>query len=1104
MRFQTTSNKPLRRQTAAGILAGSFTDSSRAPAGRALRPLSGLRVPSTAGESGGEMSTRLKIGRLFAFVRRYRSLHAVLWSAGIVTLLAILVLLFRSRFQDPLRRVQFEHRTFEARVAGFQYAPLLRTRGASEDSVREAELYGVLSALRVRVDEERSPANLQHLARAELAAGKFTTAVVLLEEAHSGLSGDASILSDLAAAELAAGRIADAAEHSAMALELDPTHVAAAFTWGAAMEKFSNRPAAIQAWRHYLTMDGGGPWADEARQRLAALEEPRLTWAEEKNALVAGADAATIERLIAKYPYHARLRIVNRLLPQWAASADPAVYALMHAMASERAASDPFLLDAVEHAGRARDAVRPGIVQYRAAVDAYDAGEFDRATALFTDATAIYEAAGSPLWIASAIFAATTASYAGHASDALVRIERVESSLATSGNRYPSMLGDAVWLHGLLQARGGFPALALDAFRRSAAAAQQSGEIEQETAARQLIAAMLEINGDPRDAEAARIAAMRASDSINADRDRMFAAYADAAYGALRAGRPRLARAFAYAQMSVADQEHDVFVTAANAEKDAAKRNRIYADAREVRDRLGADSDSRRAMALLGIGRLDAAAQAIASARARAMAIASPGYRDRVLADVDFAAGLIEQRRGNAHVAIAAFTSAISIWEAHQWRLHTATAYLARAEAQRSGGNRRAAEADYRAGIEDMEAQRNGLEQELRVAYFERADRLFERLIELLLEEGRDTEALTIAERKRARVLLDQVAAGDAARPLDAEQIRTSIRGGEALITMTLLDRSAEVWLCWNGRITHARSTASRKAIEDAVARHLAALAAEDDAAVQREGRWLYDQLLAPLVSALPPDTTLAVVPDGALHALPFAALATPDGQYLLDRFVLTKAPSASVHLRPAPAHSYESLLAVAQPQPGTLDRLPGAISEARNAATDHRRGRYVSGLEMGSREFLAAAGDVSSVHFAGHAKTDVDHPSRSALLFESADGTVDELTASEIAAQRLPSRPLVVLAACSTGRGKLRRNEGIQSLAAAFLQAGARGVVATLWDVDDARSAKLFRSFHQQLRKGARPADALRSAQRALLHSADPRDRSPSVWASAVVEGSR
>jgi CHAT domain-containing protein len=1103
MRFSRHSNNSLLAQSSAVILAGSFPDIQRAPAGTVISPSSELRPRLAAADCEDEMRSRLSVGRLSVLVRR-RPFYAAAGTVGIAALLALLLMPLRARLNDPLQLLQGDHRTFEARVAALAYAPLRQTRGATPGSHGRAASDGVIFDLQTRVEEDRSPENLQRLAIAELAIGQPARALALVEEAHRARPDDASILSDLAAAELAAGHVADAAEHSAMALENDPARTEAAFTWAAAMEKFSNRPAAIQAWQRYLTMDATGPWADEARQRLASLEEPRLTWAEERGLLVAGADDATIERLVAKYPYHARLRILNVLLPNWATSGDARVYALAHAMASKRAASDPYLLEAVEHAGRARNAVIPAIVQFRAGLDAYDSGEFDRAASLFVEAAGIYKSAGSPLWIVSAIYAASTEAYAGRPADALARIEVVEEWLAASGDRYPSMICDAVWLRGLLQARSGFPALALNAFRRAAAAAHRSGEIEQETAAQELVAAILEINGNPREAEEARIAALRSSDSISADRSRMFGTYADTAYAALGAGRPRVARAFTYSQMFVAEQEYDALLRSADQEKEPSRRDRIHANAREIRDRWGAESDARRALALLEIGRIDAAAQAIASARARAMAIMSPGYRDRVIADVDFATGLIEQRHGHARDAIAAFTSAIVGWERQTWRLHTAAGHLARAEAQRTAGDLRAAESDYRAGIEDMEAQRNGLEPELRVAYFERADRLFDRLIELLLEEGHDAEALTIAERRRARVLLDQVAAGDAAIPLDAEHIRGSMRSGEALVEITLLEKSAEIWLIYDGRIAHVRSPASRRTIEDAVARHLAAIDRGDEATVRREGRWFYDQLLGPLVSGLPPDTTLAIVADGALYALPFATLVTPDNRYLVEQFALSTVPSASVFLRPTPPRASESLLAVAQPQPGDMERLPGAAAEARNVAKHHSRGRYAVGTAIGPGEFLASAGSVASVHFAGHAKTDVDHPSQSALLFESVEGPAEELTAAQIAARRLPSAPLVILAACSTGRGKLRRNEGIQSLSAAFLQAGARGVVATLWDVDDAQSAKLFRSFHQQLREGARPIDALRSAQRVLLHSSDPRDRSPSLWASVVVEGTR
>lgn len=73
---------------------------------------------------------------------------------------------------------------------------------------------------------------------------------------------------------------------------------------------------------------------------------------------------------------------------------------------------------------------------------------------------------------------------------------------------------------------------------------------------------------------------------------------------------------------------------------------------------------------------------------------------------------------------------------------------------------------------------------------------------------------------------------------------------------------------------------------------------------------------------------------------------------------------------------------------------------------------------------------------------------------------------------------------------------EGVAGLARAFLAAGAGAVVASLWDVYDEPSRKLMETFHRHFRDGVPPAEALRRAQVALLHSDDPRFRNPSAWA--------
>ncbi|MDQ2767935.1 MAG: CHAT domain-containing protein, partial [Gemmatimonadota bacterium] len=71
-----------------------------------------------------------------------------------------------------------------------------------------------------------------------------------------------------------------------------------------------------------------------------------------------------------------------------------------------------------------------------------------------------------------------------------------------------------------------------------------------------------------------------------------------------------------------------------------------------------------------------------------------------------------------------------------------------------------------------------------------------------------------------------------------------------------------------------------------------------------------------------------------------------------------------------------------------------------------------------------------------------------------------------------------------------------------AFLRAGAREVLATLWPVEDNATAELMTSFYRDFERGANPADALATAQRAALR--DPARAAPFQWAGFVVTGAR
>jgi CHAT domain-containing protein len=108
-------------------------------------------------------------------------------------------------------------------------------------------------------------------------------------------------------------------------------------------------------------------------------------------------------------------------------------------------------------------------------------------------------------------------------------------------------------------------------------------------------------------------------------------------------------------------------------------------------------------------------------------------------------------------------------------------------------------------------------------------------------------------------------------------------------------------------------------------------------------------------------------------------------------------------------------------------------------------------------------------------------------------------LQAREIFRLELDS-DLVVLSACQTARGQILAGEGVQGLAQAFFHAGARSVVASLWNVNDERTATFMEAFYRHLADGQSKASALRAAKLDLLR--DGSTSAPRYWAPFILIG--
>jgi CHAT domain-containing protein/Tfp pilus assembly protein PilF len=139
-------------------------------------------------------------------------------------------------------------------------------------------------------------------------------------------------------------------------------------------------------------------------------------------------------------------------------------------------------------------------------------------------------------------------------------------------------------------------------------------------------------------------------------------------------------------------------------------------------------------------------------------------------------------------------------------------------------------------------------------------------------------------------------------------------------------------------------------------------------------------------------------------------------------------------------------------------------------------------------------------LHFATHGLTDEDRPTNSCLILaQKQDSTSDNLlTSSEMYGLELDAE-LVVLSACQTGKGTLKAGEGIIGLTRGLLYAGARNLLVSQWNVNDASTAELMTKFYSKILAGQSNRQALREAKLELLNS---KFACPHYWSAFVLVG--
>jgi CHAT domain-containing protein len=520
------------------------------------------------------------------------------------------------------------------------------------------------------------------------------------------------------------------------------------------------------------------------------------------------------------------------------------------------------------------------------------------------------------------------------------------------------------------------------------------------------------------------------------------------------------------------------------------------------------------------------------------------------IANVYSELGRIQASRGKVEEASAAYDQGFAALASHLRTPNLVALHESAGDLALERGDLETAERHHRAALELAEDVAPGSLREALAAHAlgtidrrrgrpAEARALFERAV--AASEIQNARLGGSAEvRTRIRAAAPRAAALRDPAPLGMAGIRQAIDPGTLILSYRLGPETSRVFAVGPGPEDFAvlPIAAGEKTIRQEVERFRERIERRRGTLLRRDldeqAARLGRILLGPAAPRLARAQRLLVVPDGVMHLLPFAALRDPSptgrGRYLVEilpmhvvssltlyaqvtrprqegggpgtavvgfgdpvyppraglprRPAMTRALGAGLELSPLPA-SRRELEALKRHFPLSTDIFVGAEATEERARSVGRNTRVV--------------------HFATHGFADEAFPLESGLVLSiPPDGEDDRenglLQAWEIFERVRVDADLVTLSACRTGLGKEVAGEGLLGLTWAFQYAGARSVLASLWEVNDASTAELMRRFYGHLQAGRSKAEALRRAQLELLRH--PATSPPYLWAAFSLTG--
>ena len=450
---------------------------------------------------------------------------------------------------------------------------------------------------------------------------------------------------------------------------------------------------------------------------------------------------------------------------------------------------------------------------------------------------------------------------------------------------------------------------------------------------------------------------------------------------------------------------------------------------------------------------------------------------------------------------------------------------------------------NYQTGIKVLNEMRSLLQSEdqWKIGFRNECNEAYTGLWRVLLKQEKLTEALVAAEEGRAQSLADLIKSQYGLKEcqyggkfLGKENgMLNSTSSSTIFLAVNVFENQVDIWLVSKEKpvlhrkrkLDHHRAENANETLRsliqfsyenmgvrakvncenrslDAVRKHCSVVEQSFKTCSQpinQEGNLplatLYSYVIAPILDMID-GYEIIIVPDGPLWLAPFAALRNPSSKYLCESFKVRIIPSLTslkILAHCPEHHSSSGALIVGDPDVSEvtnshgdqLEQLPFARQEAQmigqilNAAP-------LTGKLATKCEVLKQISSVAVVHIAAHGRMETGEIALSPNPESRKSQTPAEedymLTMKDVMSVKLRAK-LVVLSCCHSGRGEIKA-EGLVGIARAFIGAGARSVLVSLWAIDDEATLEFMKSFYHNLVKGRRASESLNHAMKCLRES--------------------